>query len=120
VLLGGILTFLAIISPLPYIRWNELCLVLFPFDLLLLILPAERRRRYARGRVVMLGAILVLSVIGVLKQPLLAPLLWPAIPLAVTGFWPVRQARVGQAGEAAPAAKPATRGGKAMRASKRS
>jgi uncharacterized protein DUF4105 len=119
VLLGSVLTFLAIISPLPYIRWNEICLVLFPFDLLLLVLPAERRRRYARGRLAMLGAILVLSVIGVLRQPLLAPLLWPAIPLAVTGFWPVRPARVGQAGETAGATS-STRGARTGRGSKRS
>jgi hypothetical protein len=88
VLLGTALTFLAIISPLPYIRWNELCLVLFPFDLLVLFLSPERRRRYARARLVMLGAILVLSLVSVLKQPLLTPLLWPAIPLAVIGLWP--------------------------------
>jgi hypothetical protein len=88
VLLGLALTVVAIISPLPYLRWNELCLVLFPFDLLVLFLPPERRRRYARARLVMLGAILGLSLVSVLKQPLLTPLLWPAIPLAVVGLWP--------------------------------
>ena len=110
--LGTVLTGLAIISPLPYIRWNELCLVLLPLDVLVLVLPAERRRTYARGRVVMLGAILVLSLVGVLQQPLLAPLLWPVIPLAVTGFWP-RGARAGQAAgktdDAAPGARSAAR-----------
>src|SRR5262249_40912182 len=60
VLLGTVLTFLAIISPLPYVRWNETCLVLFPFDVLALVLPAAKRRRYAQGRLVMLGAIAVL------------------------------------------------------------
>jgi len=88
VLLGTVLTFLAIISPLPYIRWNEVCLVLFPLDLLVLFGPPERRRRYARGRLVMLAAIVVLSLVGVLEQPLLTTLLWPAIPLAVVGLWP--------------------------------
>jgi hypothetical protein len=110
-LLGTILTGLAIISPLPYIRWNELCLVLLPLDVLVLVLAGDRRRTYARVRVVMLGAILVLSLVGVLKQPLLAPLLWPLIPLAVTGFWPLQLARagksVGTVGGAAPEAKPA-------------
>jgi Domain of unknown function (DUF4105) len=86
VLLGTVLTFLAIISPLPYVRWNETCLVLFPFDLLLLTLPPARRRRYARGRLAMLAVILVLWLVGLLHQPLLAPLLWPAIPLAVVGL----------------------------------
>src|ERR1043165_2450653 len=68
VLLGTVLTFLAIISPLPSVRWNETCLVLFPFDLLLLTLPAARRRRYARGRLVMLAVILVLWLVGLVRQ----------------------------------------------------
>ncbi|HEX7841853.1 MAG TPA: DUF4105 domain-containing protein [Kofleriaceae bacterium] len=96
VLLGSVLLGLAIISPLPYIRWNETPLVLLPLDLLVLVLPADRRRRYARVRIAMLAAIVVLEIAGVLTQPLLAPLLWPAIPLAVVGFWPERLARVGQ------------------------
>jgi hypothetical protein len=122
--LGGVLTFLAIISPLPYIRWNELCLVLLPLDVLVLVLPEARRVRYARGRLAMLGLILLLSLVGVVKQPLLAPLLWPAIPLAVVGFWPARPARVGQAGEADPSsdgskAAPSRARAKGRRASKR-
>jgi hypothetical protein len=88
VVLGTALTFLAIISPLPYVRWNESCLVLLPLDVLVLVLPDARRRWYARGRLAMLGAIAVLGLVGILEQPLLAPLLWPAIPLAVAGFWP--------------------------------
>jgi hypothetical protein len=87
-LLGAALWCMAIISPLGYIRWNEVCLVLLPLDVLLAVLPAERQRRYARFRLAMLGGILVLSLVGVLKQPLLALILWPAIPLAVAGFWP--------------------------------
>lgn len=96
VLLGSVLLGLAILSPLPYIRWNELCLVLLPLDVIVLFLPADRRRRYARARLVMLAAIVVLDLAGVLAQPLLAPLLWPAIPLAVVGFWREPPARVGQ------------------------
>lgn len=96
VLLGSVLLGLAIISPLPYIRWNETPLVLLPLDLLVLVLPADRRRRYARARIAMLAAIVVLEIAGGLTQPLLAPLLWPVIPLAVVGFWPDRPARVGQ------------------------
>jgi hypothetical protein len=99
VLLGTVLTFLAIISPLPYVRWNEICLVLFPFDLLLLTLPPARRRRYARGRLVMLAALLVLWLVGLLRQPLLAPLLWPAIPLAVVGLWRDPPGRIGEVGK---------------------
>lgn len=99
-LLGAVLTVLAILSPLPYVRWNESCLVLLPLDVLVLLLPAQRARRYARVRLAMLAAIAVLLVVGVLEQPLLAPLLWPAIPLAVVAFWPARSA-LGHAGAGA-------------------
>ncbi len=72
VLLGSILTFLAIISPLPYVKWNETCLVWLPFDILVLFFRAERGRRYALGRLAMLAIMAVLMLIHVLKQPL-----WP-------------------------------------------
>jgi hypothetical protein len=85
-LLGTVLTFLAVISPLPYVRWNETCLIWLPLDVLLLVLSGARQRTYARGRLIMLGVILVLQLVGVLTQPLLAPLLWPAIPLATVAF----------------------------------
>jgi hypothetical protein len=98
VLLGTVLTALAIISPLPYVRWNETCLVLLPLDLLMLVMPA-RSRWYARGRLAMLALLLVLDLAGVLTQPLLAPLLWPAIPLAVVGLWPAPPDKVGRAGQ---------------------
>jgi hypothetical protein len=87
-LLGTVLTFLAIISPLPYMRWNETCLVWLPLDVLLLIWSGERQRTYARGRLIMLGVLLLLQLVGVMTQPLLAPMLWPAIPLAVVAFLP--------------------------------
>jgi hypothetical protein len=87
VILGTVLWFLAIISPLPYVQWQETCLLLGPFDLALLLLNPVRRRKYARFRVSMLGAILVLHIVGILTQPLVAPLLWPLIPNAVVGYW---------------------------------
>jgi hypothetical protein len=109
VLLGALLSVLAVISPLPYVRWNETCLVWLPLDLLLVVLTGDRLRRYALARLAMIGAIAALGLVGVFKQPLLAALLWPAIPLAVAGLWPDQQARIGQAGQAgrlgAPAAK---------------
>jgi hypothetical protein len=86
-LLGAVLTFLAVISPLSYVRWNEVCLVWLPLDVLAFTLSPERRRRYARARLVMLAAIFALWLVGILHQPLLSPLLWPAIPLAVVGLW---------------------------------
>ena len=84
-LLGLVMWFLAIISPLPYVHVNETCLVLFPFDLLVLlpILSPERKSLYARGRVAMLGLVTALHLVGLLHQPLIAPILWPLIPLLV-------------------------------------
>jgi Domain of unknown function (DUF4105) len=87
---GLIFWFLAAISPLPYVRFNETCLILMPLDFLLLFLPAEKRRLYARGRVVMLGIIALLMLVNVIKQPLFSIWLWPLIPAAVVGFWPTK------------------------------
>jgi hypothetical protein len=97
--LGGVLTGIAIVSPLPYLRWNEACLVLLPLDIVLPFLSAPRRRAYARGRLVMLAVIFALWLVHIIKAPMLAPMLWPAIPLAVAGLWPPRPARVGKAGQ---------------------
>ena len=41
VLLGLVLWLLAIISPLPYVRWNESCLLFFPLDLAVLFLSPD-------------------------------------------------------------------------------
>lgn len=87
VLLGLAFWVLAIVSPLPYVHVNESCLIFFPFDVLLFALPLRARRAYARGRVISLALIALLLLVGVLKQPLLAPLLWPLIPAVVVGFW---------------------------------
>jgi len=89
-LLGAALTGLAVISPLPYVRWNEACLVFFPLDIAVLLLPAGVARMYARGRVAMLLVIAALLALDVLHQPLWAPLLWPLIPMLVVGFVPTR------------------------------
>lgn len=89
VLLGTIFWFLAVISPLPYVRANETCLILLPLDLLLVLLPAAKARLYARGRVGMLALIAVLNVVGVIKAPLWMAILWPLVPAAVVAFWPV-------------------------------
>ena len=85
-LLGVIFWFLAIISPLPYVRWNESCLVFLPLDLLLLVLPTAKRRLYARGRVIQLAVCAGLLAAGVLEQPLWAALLWPLVPAVTVGF----------------------------------
>ena len=91
VLIGAILTFLAIVSPLPYVKWNETCLVWFPFDLAVLFLGPVRRRLYAKGRVAMLAAMALLMLIGVLKQPLWPEMLWPLVPMLAVAFMPEKR-----------------------------
>jgi hypothetical protein len=86
-LFAMILWLLAILSPLPYVRWNESCLLFLPTDLLLIAGPMRWRRPYARGRVIQLGLFALLMIVGVLKQPLWAAILWPLVPNAVVGFW---------------------------------
>jgi hypothetical protein len=91
--LGFVLTFLAIISPLPYVRANESCAVLIPFDILMVwFLSPRHRRLYARVRVGMVVLVGLLLLIGVFKQPIWPILLWPLVPAAVVGFWPERRA----------------------------
>jgi len=86
-LLGTVLTFLAIISPLPYVHLNETCLVWFPLDIAILVLAPAHKVLYAKGRVAMLGLIALLMLVNVFHQPLWAPLLWPLIPMATVAFW---------------------------------
>jgi hypothetical protein len=89
VVLGVVFWFLALISPLPYVKWNETCLILLPTDVLLFaFLSPERRRQYARLRVGMLALIALLDLVSIIKAPLLAAILWPLIPSLVVGFWP--------------------------------
>lgn len=92
VLMGLVFWGLAIISPLPYVRWNETCLALLPLDVLLLVLPRDRRRLYARGRVLMLAGVAALLLVDVLKAPIWPALLWALIPNAVVAFLPEKGA----------------------------
>ena len=89
--LGLVLWTLAVVSPLPYfMRWNEALLCLMPFDFLLLFLPAGLKKKYARGRVIMLGLVAALLLVNVFKAPIWPVWLWALIPNAVVGFWPAR------------------------------
>jgi hypothetical protein len=93
--LGFVLTFLAIISPLPYVRANESCLVLIPFDVLMIwFLRPRHRRLYARIRVGMVLLAGLLLAVGVFTQPIWPLLLWPLVPALVVGFWPGRGAGI--------------------------
>lgn len=91
---------LAIISPLPYVRWNETCLVLLPLDLLLVVGAARWRVGYARARIAMLVAIALALAVGVLRQPLWSILAWPLIPAAVVALPPRARATSGPSGAA--------------------
>ena len=91
-LLGTVFLFLAIISPLPYVRWNETCLALMPFDFLLLFLKGDRRKKYAQGRTVMLGLMLLLNIINVIRAPIWPAIIWALVPNATVGFLPEKAA----------------------------
>ena len=57
----------------------------------------------------MLVVIFALWLVGLLRQPLLALLLWPAIPLAVVGFWRDPPGRIGEVGKPETAAATANK-----------
>jgi hypothetical protein len=99
--LGFVLTFLAIISPLPYVRANESCFVLIPFDILMVwFLKPYHRRLYARVRVGMIALAALFLLVGVFTQPIWPLLLWPLVPAAVVAFWPERAASEQSASDA--------------------
>lgn len=78
----GVVIWTAIaISGIPGIRYNEVALVLVPFDLALPFLGDERRGRYVRWRIVGLLAVSALCAIGVLRQPLWIPIISAIVPL---------------------------------------
>lgn len=85
-LIGTLLWSMAIISTLPEIRYNEVILVLWPTDLALPFLSPTRRRQYARVRVVALMLVSILSVLGVLHQPLWTVIVLPLIPCLVAAL----------------------------------
>ena len=79
-LVGLVLWALAVVSPLPEVRWNELLLVFMPWDLVLVVAGPERRRRYARARAAELVLVSLLRAVGLLRQPIW---LLVAMPLGV-------------------------------------
>lgn len=83
---GLVIWGLVIVSSIPGVRWNEAVFVLVPFDLALPFLGVERRRRYARARVIGLLAVSILCGVGLFHQPLWVPILTAIAPLALVGF----------------------------------
>jgi hypothetical protein len=94
-LAGVVVWALVIVSVLPELRWNEAVLVLVPLDLALLFLPERWRRAYARARAAGLAVASALLAVGVLRQPLWAPLVVAALPLIVAAL-PARGQSLGQ------------------------
>jgi hypothetical protein len=92
-LLGLAIWGLVIVSTLPAVRWNEVALVLVPFDLLLLFLPEPARRFYAQLRFGMLAAIALLVAVGVLRQDLHSILFIPLPVMLAVAFLPLRTRR---------------------------
>jgi hypothetical protein len=80
---GVLIWTLVAISGIAGIRYNEVALVLVPFDLALPFLGAERRRKYARVRVIGILLVSMLCSIGVLHQPMWIPVLSALIPLVL-------------------------------------
>jgi hypothetical protein len=78
---GLVLWLLAVISPLPMARYNENLLLFFPGDLALLLMSAERCRRYAQVRVVVMLLAVAAAGIGILSQPLWAVATLPVLTL---------------------------------------
>lgn len=91
VLLGSILLFLALVSPLPYVEWNESYLVWFPLDAAVLALSGARQVRYAKARLAMLGLMILLMLVHVLKQPLWPELISPLAVMLAVAFLPARR-----------------------------
>lgn len=87
-LLGMILWAVAIVSPLPEVRLNELLLVFVPTDIALPFLSLRRRYRYALVRLVGIALAALLSIAGVFVQPLINPLTLALLPLAAFAMAP--------------------------------
>lgn len=91
-LVGSLLFLLLVASPLPELRYNEVLFLCWPSDLLIPALPPPLCTRYVRLRCVVVAAIALLRLIGLLRQPLLGPLLWVVPVLAALALvqhrWP--------------------------------
>jgi hypothetical protein len=94
-LLAAGVDFLAIASTLPELTHNELLLVLLPTDLLLVFLDGRRLRVYLVARLGLLLVVSLAGALGLLAQPLLAPVALVAGALAPALAFEVYAARRG-------------------------
>jgi hypothetical protein len=80
-LIGLVLWFGVVVSPVPYVRFNEAALLCMPLDFALPFLTGRRLILYARARVAIILLASLLMAIGVFHQPIWVLALWPLIPL---------------------------------------
>lgn len=79
--IGLVLWFGVVVSPVPYVRYNEAALVCMPLDFALPFLSGRRLILYARIRVAIILLVSLFLAIGVFHQPIWVLALWPLIPL---------------------------------------
>ena len=104
-LLGLIVWFMAAVSTLAELRYNEVMLVFVPTDIALPFLGARRRMRYAQVRVALLMVVSILRAVGLFLQPLwilvlcvFMPLLPTALPDEMIGAFGTRSAKTAGGG----------------------
>ncbi|MBI5488208.1 MAG: DUF4105 domain-containing protein [Deltaproteobacteria bacterium] len=85
-LLGLVVWGMSFVSTLAAVRWNEVLLVLVPFDFALLFLSERIRSIFARVRLGMLAAAALLLAVGVLRQPLWATFFLPLPTMLAIAF----------------------------------
>lgn len=73
---------LALLSPTPEVRQNELLAVFVPFDALIMGLSGKRLKAYVLVRLAGLGLVIALAAAGLLRQPLEVPVVMAALLLA--------------------------------------
>jgi len=79
--IGLLLWAVAVVSPLPELRWNEALLLFIPIDLSLPFISRRWRRRLAGVRLAIVGVAALLLAVGVLRSPLWAAMVMVAVPL---------------------------------------
>jgi hypothetical protein len=78
-LVGIALLFIMVLSDMPELRYNEALLVFWPTDFMVAVLGPRLRRSYARIRLASLAIVCIGMAAGVVRQPLLVPLLIPLL-----------------------------------------
>lgn len=81
--MGLVIWTLVAISAIPSLRFNEVALMYWPFDLVILWLAWPRKQLYARVKVGVLAGLAVLALLDVLRQPLWAPMAMIGLPFLV-------------------------------------